>query len=123
MFVNISNHPSSKWGEKQTEAARKWGEIVDIQFPNIPPFASEEEVFDIAMEVAKKLKNIDNGSCVHVMGELGATWYIVDYVLSSLCYTDCVYSTTERKVIERDGQKISTFEFVRFRHYGGTFRE
>jgi hypothetical protein len=51
MLLNLSNHPSDKWSDKQREAAlaiskklvKKAGEgkigIIDIPFPNIPPAA------------------------------------------------------------------------------------
>ena len=37
MFINYTNHPSASWGEKQTDEAKKYGEIVDMPFPNISP--------------------------------------------------------------------------------------
>ena len=27
MFINYTNHPSASWGEKQTNEAKKYGEI------------------------------------------------------------------------------------------------
>lgn len=32
MFINYTNHPSASWGEKQTDEAKKYGEIVDMPF-------------------------------------------------------------------------------------------
>ena len=37
MFINYTNHPSDAWGEKQREEASKYGEILDIHFPDISP--------------------------------------------------------------------------------------
>ena len=37
MFINYTNHPSASWGEKQTDEAKKYGEIVDMPFLNISP--------------------------------------------------------------------------------------
>ena len=35
MFINLTNYSSEKWSEKQLNAARSYGEIVDIAFPLI----------------------------------------------------------------------------------------
>ena len=43
-FINLSNHPSDKWDEKQMEAAKQYGEVMDIPFPSIPAQADENEV-------------------------------------------------------------------------------
>lgn len=37
MFVNVSNHSSKMWSAEQLAATSKYGEIVDVQFPNIEP--------------------------------------------------------------------------------------
>lgn len=34
MFINLTNHPSDKWSKEQLEAARKYGEVVELVFPN-----------------------------------------------------------------------------------------
>ena len=35
MFVNVSNHPSELWLDKQKECALCYGSIVDVAFPAI----------------------------------------------------------------------------------------
>ena len=40
MFINFSNHASTRWGVPQKQAAKKYGEIVDMQFPNVDPEAT-----------------------------------------------------------------------------------
>ena len=44
MFINYTNHPSVSWGEKQTSEAKKYGEIVDMPFPNISPHMTAQEL-------------------------------------------------------------------------------
>ena len=44
MLINLSNHPSSNWSGDQLDAAKKYGEIVDLQFPNISPDASSNQI-------------------------------------------------------------------------------
>ena len=48
MFVNCSNHPSSKWSEKQIKEAKKWGNVVDYPFPAVPLTASKLELGAVA---------------------------------------------------------------------------
>jgi len=43
-LINHTNHPSSKWSEKQKEGFDK---IIDLPFPNISPTASDNEVWEI----------------------------------------------------------------------------
>lgn len=37
MLINCSNHPSRLWGDPQKEAAKVYGEIMDIPFPQVNP--------------------------------------------------------------------------------------
>ena len=49
MFINISNHPSSKWSQEQIIAAKKLGgDIIDIPFPIVPTRSSTKEIEAIA---------------------------------------------------------------------------
>ncbi len=41
-FINLTNHPSTKWGADQLAAAKKYGNIVDIPFPAVDPEASSD---------------------------------------------------------------------------------
>lgn len=50
MFINVSNHPSARWGAEQRAAAEQWGEIVDLAFPNIAPEADTQSVATLAAE-------------------------------------------------------------------------
>lgn len=58
MFINFSNHASTRWGVPQKQAAKKYGEIVDMQFPNVDPEATSEEVHELCPGVCGK----DNGN-------------------------------------------------------------
>ena len=59
MFVNFTNHPSEVWGEKQTYEARKFGEIIDIPFPEVDPYADENMIEKLSEEYLQKM--IDEG--------------------------------------------------------------
>lgn len=124
MFVNISNHPSSKWSHEQLSAARNLSTeisgdavIVDIAFPNVPPTASLSEVRQLVRETIAILPFDPadvGGHVVHVMGESGFVHSFLS-MLNGMCVL--VHSTTERIVQEVDGNKIVTFRFVQFRMY------
>lgn len=118
-FINISNHPSNTWSEKQLNVAKRYGKVIDIPFPNIPALYRPEDMrYDVAV-LAEKIRsyiNPDHVVTVHIMGEMTFTYMLVDYFRN----TDkvvCVASTTQRMVEEKDGVKLSKFEFVQFREY------
>lgn len=125
IFVNISNHPSTKWTEKQIKAAEKFlthgekNKIIDIQFPDINPNWNTAQVEDKAKEVFEKIKSIEGieivHTIVHIMGEMGFTYSLVRMCRNA--FLACVHSTTQRKVVEVYGKKVVEFEFVKFRHY------
>jgi hypothetical protein len=115
MLLNLSNHPSANWSEKQINVGiTKYGQIIDLAFPQIDPEGSDE---DIEMLVAKYFQKILNlqPKAVHIMGELVFTHKLVNSLKSVGIV--CVASTTNRNTIEKNGTKTSVFEFVQFRDY------
>ena len=116
MFINLTNHPSSGWSEEQLKAARQYGEVVDISFPNIEPYFTSKDISELADDVVESIKLLDSHLVVHVMGEMTLTYAVVSR-LKALGVT-CVASTTERIVkMMPDGKKVSDFKFVQFREY------
>ena len=122
MLINLSNHPSSAWSEEQAKAANeKYGNIVDLQFPVVPPEADIDDVLEIAREYTQKcmvlIGNQKENSAVHVMGEMTFTYNVVRYLSHKAIIA--VASTTERIVeVDVSGQKTSVFRFKQFRKYG-----
>lgn len=119
IFLNHTNHPSSKWGAEQISAAKIFGEIVDFPFPNIPPQLDENEIKKI---VSEKLREILKFSPAVVLcqGEFNYTFAMVTELKKN--NIPVVAATSERivsTVIEEDGssKSVSTFRFVRFRNY------
>lgn len=118
-FINISNHPSNTWSEKQLNTAKKYGQVIDIAFPDIPAIYRTEDLRYEVASVAQKVRNyILSGDHVtlHIMGEMTFTYMLIDYFSCNDKVT-CVASTTRRMVEEKDGVKLSKFEFVQFREY------
>ena len=122
MLINLSNHPSSLWEKEQTENAKKlYGDIVDVSFPQINPYADEIEVINIANDYCENCinlinKNNDKNNAVHIMGEMTFCFKLISLLKEK--GIKCIASTTERNVINSpDKTKITQFHFVRFREY------
>ena len=118
MFINLSNHPSARWSAEQTEAARAFGDIVDLPFPVVDPQADEADVAAVADAYTQKVIDLTDGvpATVHLMGEMSLTFALISR-LKTLGYR-CLESTTMRETVESpDGVKTSVFRFVRFRNY------
>lgn len=121
MLINLSNHPSHNWDKKQTEAAiLAFGEIVDIEFPQIDPEWDTFRIMRLAGEYLEKVQNKivenpDTKVVVHLMGEL--TFCFCFAIMLANAEIQCVASTTRRNAVEKDGIKTSVFEFVQFRNY------
>ena len=119
MLVNLSKHPADKWGEAQNEAAKKFGKIVDIPFPTIPPDADSHDLNALVREYHKKVTDLGDGTPmkVQIMGEMTFTYRLVN-MLREFGNIPCIASCTARNVVELpDGTKQSRFEFVQFRRY------
>lgn len=115
MLLNLSNHPSTLWGDNQKKSAeRLYKKIQDLPFPQINPEWNEDQIDDLVQEYFMKIQDI-NPQAVHIMGEMTFTYRLVNRLKG--VGISCVASTTNRKAIEKDGVKTSTFEFVKFRSY------
>lgn len=117
MFINYSNHPSSRWNADQLAAARRYGKVVDVPFPVVSPSATTVQVNQMAREVVASMLALGESDkmTVHVMGEMTLTYNIVRRLKRH--HVRCVASTTERRVTEVDGKSVSEFSFVQFREY------
>ena len=134
MFINYTNHPSASWGEKQTDEAKKYGEIVDMPFPNISPQMTAQELMKQAKEHGDNIITVveyEENSAVLCQGESVFTYMLVNYLLSKklgahrwqsgLRNLKVLSAVSERRVVEIvDGdvtQKKSEFFFEGFREY------
>ncbi len=119
MLLNISNHPSKLWDEKQSVVAKRlFGMVVDVPFPAVDPAADEPTIQALAHDYTDKVCTMGTPQSVvvHVMGEMTLTYTLVG-LLRAKGYR-CVASTTERQVLdEKSGRKVVQFTFVRFRNY------
>ena len=118
LLVNFSNHPSLNWDSRQMEAARCYGEVVDIPFPAVAPDADSQNLKALAHDCVLKILAMGKPEeiTVHIMGEMTFTFMVVTRLKEM--GIRCVASTTERKTTyNADGTKLSEFSFVKFREY------
>lgn len=119
IFINHTNHPSTRWSDEQLSAAQAYGEIFDMAFPAVNPSATAEEVRQLARRNAEKILELEPAA-VLCQGEFNYTFALVEQLKSS--GVKVVAATSERIVISEtlpDGstRQISTFRFVQFREY------
>lgn len=128
MLINLSNHPSDNWGNKQISASIQiYGHTEDIPFPAIEPSANENEILELAeiyfhkcLDLFADFKiynpNDNKPDAVHIQGEFTFVYALVNMLKKE--GISCVASTSERNVIkEKDGSKTLIFNFVQFREY------
>ncbi|OJV38777.1 MAG: hypothetical protein BGO29_14145 [Bacteroidales bacterium 36-12] len=124
MLINLSNHPSTLWCDKQTQAAKQFGKCVDLPFPKILSDGDEVYIADLVEEYYQKIMELLSDTdikniTVHLMGEMTFTYALVKRL--TIDGIRCIASTTERNVVEYgNGQKESQFQFVRFREYSNS---
>lgn len=117
-LVNLSNHPSCNWCEKQRNEALKYGEIVDIPFPDVDANGDEIYIENLTECYLNKLQSICAIGLVtiHLMGELTLTFSLLKRLQEKEIL--CIASTSKRIVKEYpNGRKEVTFQFERFRKY------
>jgi len=115
MLLNLSNHPISSWKENQKKTGiEKYQSIEDLAFPQIDPYADEDDIEKLVDEFEFKIRKI-NPTAVHIMGEMTFSYRLINRLKK--IGIPCLASTTKRVVWEEDGVKKSKFEFVNFRNY------
>ena len=48
VFINFTNHPSGGWGEEQMLEAKRYGEVIDLTFPEVDPYGDKKYVTKLA---------------------------------------------------------------------------
>lgn len=118
MLLNLSNHPSANWPPTQLQASiQQYGNVHDMPFPQIDPHSSSDEVAQLAGQYFNDIRKLEPfPTAVHLMGELTFTFALVTKLKAA--GIPCIASTTERIVnFDQNGNKHSTFQFIRFRKY------
>lgn len=119
MIINLSNHPHENWQEKQLRAAHVYGKIIDVPFPHVSPYADEEELELIALELLRQIREM-KPDAVLVMGEFSLLFMVVDALLDDgIPILTSASSRAANEIKAEDGTVVKTahFDFVLFRHY------
>lgn len=118
-FINHTNHTSVQWSLEQRTTAEKYGEIIDLPFPNVGADWNEEKISQFVEINAKKIIEM-NPAAVLCQGEYNYTYSMINYLKRNNIVV--LAAASERVVDEKvqlDGttQKVSSFKFVQFRQY------
>jgi hypothetical protein len=119
MLINCTNHPYEIWNESQREAAKRYGEVKDLPFPQIDPNAEINDLRGIAAEYAEKIEEL-KPEAVLVAGEFTFAFMLVDKLLQDgvNVMTSCSKRVTEEvKNADDTNEKKSVFKFERVRKY------
>ncbi len=105
--------------EDQYSAASKYGEVADVAFPMVSPWATPEEVGELADQCCAKIMALEP-SVVMAQGEFTLCFAVIERLKEK--GIPCVAACSERVVTEKmnpDGttSKESTFTFRQFREY------
>lgn len=119
MMLNFTNHPYKIWSDAQKEAAARYGEVIDMSFPQIDPSISTEELRKMVEEYATKIESM-NAEAVMAAGEFTFLFMLVDKLLADGVNVIC--SCSKRETVETqqpDGTNVknSRFVFSSFRPY------
>lgn len=119
MLINCTNHPVCEWSAEQLTVANKWGEIKDLPFPQVSPYATSKDVNIIAEQLSNEISNLHPDAAI-VQGEMTLCYALVSKLKSKGIHVFA--ATSERKTIaEKDANgntiKTSLFHFVTFREY------
>lgn len=120
-FVNFSNHDSSKWSDSQLSAAKKYGDIINVAFPMVPPTATKEEIQELAEKSTQEIL-VNFPSIVMVQGESTLVYAVVQRLQSKgvPCCAACTRRRSEEELQQLSAAGLTRegmFAFMGFREY------
>ncbi len=119
MFYNLSNHPHVNWGNAQLEAARKWGDIEDVPFPEVNAQLDEQDILRAAQESVTKIQ-MSKDDAIFVAGEYGFVFPIIDELLNqgkTVLSTASEDKTAYRTADNGTSERIIHYNFLKFIPY------
>ena len=118
MFVNFSNHPYETWSDKQKEAARQFGLIEDLPFPNVDPTLKTVEIREMAYDYYGKILRMQP-DYVLCQGEFCLAFNVVNLLREHGIRVGAACSVRKTIDLYEDGvsKRVSVFEFEQFRDY------
>jgi hypothetical protein len=124
-LINISNHPSKGWSDKQKKGL---DEIIDIQFPIVPSNATRDDIISIRDNIISKIRKIIPNFKASGCTDWGPThaftdeWkvsiqgsFILVDALNQILWGSLVFPISNRNtVINQDGTKTVKFVFEKW---------
>lgn len=100
MLINCSNHPSRFWGASQKEAAKVYGETVDLPFPKVEPWFDTEDLRALVRKYAEKIESLE-ADAVLLAGEFTFMFMLVDKLLNDGVHVICTCSSRNTEEVLR----------------------
>lgn len=119
VFLNFSNHPSSRWSRSQLAAAEAYGRVIDEPFPAVPANLDERGVALLADEAVLRIM-AHRPAAVLCQGEFTLAFAVVERLKAQGV---TVLAASSDRVIETEAdenggtRKVTVFRFTRFRKY------
>jgi hypothetical protein len=118
-LINLSNHPSDAWDKEQKAL---WAEIIDIRFPDISPTATVEEIQELVLQYANRIKveieeDAETPLYLHLAGEY-TFCYILNAQLSDVIplAVACTARVKTEELLPTGVVKSTTqFKFIQWR--------
>ena len=119
MLINLSNHPSDKWSEKQLICASEYGEVIDLPFPSVDPHGTSQYIDDLVQAYFDRIMEFKD-PVVMLQGEYLFTYRLINKLKAA--GIKVLASCSERRTIEYTDEngytsRKSEFEFVSFKEY------
>jgi hypothetical protein len=118
-FVNFSNHSAKYWSDDQLNAAKEYGDIIDILFPAVSPEMDENELQALADACVEAILK-ESPVAVMVQGEFTLCFSVIEKLKEKgiVCVAAC-YKREAMVTTQADGttRRESFYSFVRFREY------
>lgn len=119
VFVNFSNHPSSRWSSEQLSAAEEFGRVVDEPFPTVPADMGEAGISRLADEATARIL-AQRPAAVLCQGEFTLAFAVTER-LKEKGVTVLAASSDRGLEMEEEAnagtRKVTVFRFTRFRKY------
>lgn len=113
-MINLTNHPYQFWSDEQKKAAKEFGPVEDMQFPNVDPEWDEDKVEALADQYLKLILD-KKPQAVLCQGEMTFMYSLVRKLIEN--EIPVIAACSERVVITEGNVKTSVFKFVRFRRF------
>lgn len=119
IFVNCSNHPSNGWQDTQKNEAMKYGEIIDVSFPNVDWNMNDEEIDALVEDTYNKIM-LYKPTAVMCMGEFVTSFKIISKLKEhNVTVLASKTARVTKEVKDENGvtTKMSLFDFKGFKEY------